>query len=73
MNMKPPVIAIWLFVFGCVGAIPASNMVVEKPETDDIFSSVSKMEALVSQENAIVNMLDSFLIDAKQRISIIQK
>ncbi|XP_046453814.1 prolyl 4-hydroxylase subunit alpha-2-like [Daphnia pulex] len=70
--MKPPVIAIWLFVFGCVGAIPASNIVVEKPEIDDIFSSVSKMEALVSQENAIVNMLDSFLIDAKQRISIIQ-
>jgi hypothetical protein len=71
--MKPPVIAICLLVIWCVEAIPTSNIVTERPETDDIFSSISKMEALVHQENAIVNMLDSFLVDAKQRISIIQK
>lgn len=70
--MKPPVIAIWMLVCWCLGAA-TSSIITEQPAVDDIFSSVSKMEALVYQENAIVDMLDSFLIDAKQRIAIIQK
>lgn len=40
---------------------------------NDVFSSVAKMEALVHQENAIVDMLDAFLIEAKQRLNIIQE
>lgn len=40
---------------------------------DDIFSSVAKMEALVHQESTIVNLLDGFLKDAKNRMSIIEK
>lgn len=44
-----------------------------RPVEDDVFSSVAKMEALVHQEDAIVNMLDAFLIESKQRIHIIQE
>ena len=40
---------------------------------DDVFSSVAKMESLVHQENALVDMLDTFLVDAKLRINVIQK
>ncbi len=69
-NMKLPVISVWLSVLS-FGAV-CSAMTKEAP-ADDIFSSISKMEALVHQENAIVDMLDSFLVDAKQRINIIQK
>lgn len=58
------VIVLWLGV---------SSSVAEEKVVDDIFSSISKMEALVHQENAIVDMLDSFLVDAKMRLNIIQK
>lgn len=68
--MKLSVIAVTLLVFCLEGALCIRS---EDAPADDIFSSVSKMEALVHQENAIVDMLDSFLVDAKQRLSIIQK
>lgn len=66
--MKLPVI--WLLAIWC-----GSAYCILKDDTpaDDLFSSISKMEALVHQENAIVDMLDAFLVDAKQRLNIIQK
>lgn len=67
VRMKLSVIIFGLLCFG------ATTSVAEEKVADDIFSSISKMEALVHQENAIVDMLDSFLVDAKQRLNIIQK
>ena len=67
--MKLPAIAACLMAVFSFG----SAAILKEAPADDIFSSISKMEALVHQENNIVNMLDSFLVDAKQRINIIQK
>lgn len=68
--MKSLVMATLLLVLWLGGSSCAPQ---EEAPGDDIFSSISKMEALVHQENAIVDMLDSFLVDAKQRLNIIQK
>lgn len=56
----------------CIRSAIGSSPRGETPP-NDVFSSIAKMEALFHQETAIVNLLDRYLKDAKNRITIIEK
>ena len=56
----------------CISRAIGSSPARETPP-NDVFSSIAKMEALFHQETAIVNLLDGYLKDAKNRVNIIEK
>ena len=61
-----------IVLFLCIGIATAAIPTRDTPR-DDLFSSIAKMEALVHQENTIVNLLDDFLKAAKNRLDIIER
>lgn len=68
MEPSPAVITL-LLVFWLKIVSPSLSSI----EADDVFSSVSKMEDLVHQEKKLVDTVDSFLIEAKQRLAIVEE
>lgn len=68
MEPSPAVITL-LLVFWLKIVSPSLSSI----EADDVFSSVSKMEGLVHQEKKLVDTVDSFLIEAKQRLAIVEE
>lgn len=67
MEPSPAVITLLLVFWLKIVSTSLSSI-----EADDVFSSVSKMEDLVHQEKKLVDTVDSFLIEAKQRLAIVE-
>lgn len=68
MEPSPAVITLLLVFWLKIVSTSLSSI-----EADDVFSSVSKMEDLVHQEKKLVDTVDSFLIEAKQRLAIVEE
>lgn len=68
--MEPPSVVITWLLVSWLGIVTSSAL---SGEADDVFSSISKMEGLVHQENKLVEIVDSFLVEAKQRLAIVEK
>lgn len=68
MEPSPAVITLLLVFWLKIVSTSLSSI-----EADDVFSSVSKMEGLVHQEKKLVDTVDSFLIEAKQRLAIVEE